>query len=87
MHFADAAVLLYKDAQLWSVAQQRGREIVNGRFERTIHGSMFWKRFEEVSGQLRDHRSANVMGRILEHHTLKSTEYMARWIEAKNRKP
>jgi hypothetical protein len=35
---------------------------------------------------LKQHRKNNFMGAMLQHHTLTSTKYMARWIEEKNKR-
>jgi hypothetical protein len=50
-------------------------------FENDFKGKMKW-----LQANLQQHRSSNFMGSLLLHHTLKSTKYMAMWIEEKNRK-
>ncbi len=44
------------------------------------------KIFENFSENINIHRQENFISSILQHHTLKSTMYMSRWIEEKNRK-
>jgi O-antigen biosynthesis protein len=33
-----------------------------------------------------DEREQNFIGTMLRHHSMKSTQYMSQWIEAKNKK-
>jgi hypothetical protein len=42
-------------------------------------------RIVDIQDNLSTHRSNNFIGQMLQHHHLKSTQYMAQWIEAKNR--
>jgi len=35
---------------------------------------------------LSQHRKANFIGSVLQHHLLSSTKYMSKWIEEKNKK-
>lgn len=43
------------------------------------------KKIHEISGNLSSHRAQNFIGKMLTHHTMSSTKYMSRWIEAKNK--
>ena len=82
---ADAAVQLYKDETLWGSAQKNGIDIVNQRYAKPLFAVNFINRILDTQKNLEAHRSANFIGAILLHHTLASTKYMSRWIEAKNR--
>jgi len=81
-----AAVDLYRDKTGWEKAQQRGVAIINSRFRRELFEQPFLYRLKELSENLELHRNQNFIGAMLRHHTMASTEYMSRWIEAKNRK-
>ena len=83
--FADAAVRLYQDKILWLKAQKKGVAIINQRYSKDLFESDFIKRIEFLLFNLEEHRLNNFMGELLQHHTLKSTKYMAKWIEAKNK--
>lgn len=83
--FADAAVALYHDAERWKVAQENGFAILNQRFDGVAHGGRLIGRINTLYTDLTQHRRANFTGAMLRHHTMQSTRYMARWIEAKNR--
>ncbi|MEM7394373.1 MAG: glycosyltransferase family 4 protein, partial [Verrucomicrobiota bacterium] len=79
--FACAAVELYRDGEAWHEAQNNGLEIVNQRFDRASHGEALIQRLTDLP----QNRPVHFLGALLRHHTLKSSMYMARWIEAKNR--
>jgi glycosyltransferase involved in cell wall biosynthesis len=83
--FAAAAVALYQDEVSWKKAQQQGYALLKGRFDHRILAPLLLARIEDVAQELAAHRSHNFIGTMLQHHQLKSTQYMAQWIEAKNR--
>jgi glycosyltransferase involved in cell wall biosynthesis len=84
--FARAAVQLYTSEEQWEVTQKQGFLIINQRFQKSIFKDAFLKRISEIEENLKLHRNSNFMGQILQHHTLKSTQYMSKWIEEKNKK-
>lgn len=84
--FARHAIALYQDENLWKQSQQNGIAIVNECYQISKYSTAL---IEEITSLLNDsesHRLHNFMGSLLQHHTLKSTKYMAKWIEAKNKK-
>jgi glycosyltransferase involved in cell wall biosynthesis len=82
----EAAITLYQDQSLWETAQQNGYAIVNQRNQKSLFESDFIERILEVLTNLEAHRNTNFTGSMLMHHTMASTQYMSRWIEAKNKK-
>jgi len=82
--FAQKAVSLYQNKEAWSRAQEQGIKIINERFAENGYPEAMIRRMEAIRKELEEHRRSNFMGQMLMHHTLKSTEYMSRWIEAKN---
>jgi len=83
--YAEKAVQLYQDEKLWTEAQQNGSIILKGIFDAGLHSQVFIERLKAIQKNLTNHRSSNFMGQMLKHHTMRSTEYMSKWIEAKNR--
>jgi glycosyltransferase involved in cell wall biosynthesis len=83
--FVDAAVQLYQDKAIWQKAQQNGISIINQRYSKGLFESEFRAKIEFLRSNLEQHRLSNFMGAMLQHHTLKSTKYMSRWIEEKNK--
>ena len=84
-HFADKAVQLYQDATIWLQAQKNGVEIINKRYLRGLFEVDFAKQIDFLVSNIKQHRLNNFMGELLQHHTLKSTKYMSKWIEEKNK--
>ena len=81
---ANAAIQLYQDKTIWQQAQKNGIEIVNIRYAKSSFTAPFVKHITAIQETLQKHRLNNFMGAILLHHTMASTKYMSRWIEAKN---
>ncbi len=83
--FAKAAVKLYTDKNLWQQSQQNGIEIINTRFQKKSFENSCIDRILMLKSNLTKHRTQNFVGSMLQHHTLRSTEFMSRWIEEKNK--
>jgi O-antigen biosynthesis protein len=82
---ASAAVELHNNKITWLKAQENGKKIINTIYSKAIVAEPFIKHVLQVQNTLKKHRLANFTGAMLMHHTLSSTKYMARWIEAKNK--
>ncbi len=82
---AQAAWQLYTDALLWQQAQQNGITIINKVFDREQHARRLQQRLSMLHDNLQQQRQQNFTGMLLRHHGMKSTMYMAKWIEEKNR--
>jgi hypothetical protein len=77
---------LYQNEKLWTATQQNGIAIINQRYSKKLFENDFAAKIHFLQSNLEQHRLDNFLGSLLLHHTLTSTKYMARWIEAKNRK-
>jgi hypothetical protein len=84
--FIKASVQLYQDEKLWHKAQENGISIINQRYSKDLFEKDFISKIQFLSSNLPQHRLNNFLGALLQHHTLNSTKYMSRWIEAKNSK-
>lgn len=82
---AAAAVHLYQNAEAWHQAQQHGQNLLAQRYLQASHGPALVECIERCRTGLEQHRRNNFTGAMLRHHQHKSTQYMAQWIEAKNR--
>lgn len=82
---ANKAVQLCQDKTFWLKAQQNGIKIINQRYLRILFEENFAKQIEFLVLNVKQHRLKNFMGGLLQHHTLKSTKYMSKWIEEKNK--
>ncbi|NOU50025.1 glycosyltransferase [Pseudoalteromonas sp. JBTF-M23] len=82
--FADQAVALYTDEQAYVHAQIAAKTILNQIYDKTNLESQLLKRITSIIKNIESHRQGNFVGQMLKHHTMRSTQYMAQWIEAKN---
>ena len=83
--FATAAVTLYTNQNIWEQAQLNGIEIIHTCFQTEKHATPFIEKLIDLQKNLKEHRSKNFIGAMLQYHTLRSTEFMSRWIEEKNK--
>lgn len=84
--FIAAAIELYQNAALWQAAQAKGYRLFETQYRQNpIEYSDFFIRLQHLKQNLAQERQANFTGQMLRHHLHKSTQYMAQWIEAKNR--
>ena len=82
--FAEKAIQLYTDEKIWNEFQNNGFQIVNKRFDAAEFKTSFSLRLASLIDTLEQHRQSNFIGQLLQHHTLQSTKFMSKWIEAKN---
>ncbi|MES2664103.1 MAG: glycosyltransferase family 4 protein, partial [Pseudomonadota bacterium] len=82
--FANTAVELYQNSEQWQQAQTTGFSIIEKRFNKTEIQNKLNKKIQVLRDNITQHRLNNFPGKMLYYHLHKSTEYMARWIEAKN---
>ncbi|WP_392888335.1 glycosyltransferase [Pseudomonas migulae] len=85
--FADQAAQLYSDKPRWLDAQAQGLSLLAERYRQSVHGEALIEKLVHSRQHLAQIRRDNFTGSMLRHHQHKSTQYMAQWIEAKNRNP
>lgn len=83
--FALKSADLYTNEKWWKNAQQNGIEIINSCFSKDKYEKKLLKKIKNITKNLVEHRLKNFIGALLQHHTLKSTKYMSKWIEEKNK--
>lgn len=84
--FAKKAISLYQDENLWIQSQKNGIAIVNECYLKDKYSEKLINRVDALLNDSESHRLHNFMGSLLQHHAFKSTMYMSKWIEAKNKK-
>ncbi|WP_372919108.1 glycosyltransferase [Salegentibacter sp.] len=82
--FVNAAVQLYRDESRWKAYQANGFEIINSRFSAEIFRRKFQNKLQ-IQDKLIEQRKQNFIGAMLRHHLHRSTYFMARFIEEKNK--
>jgi glycosyltransferase involved in cell wall biosynthesis len=83
--FITKTVELYSNQEVWEQAVEKGYEIIKQKFMFSIYKSNFLDVLKELQTNLETHRNANFIGQMLQFHTMRSTEFMSRWIEEKNK--
>jgi glycosyltransferase involved in cell wall biosynthesis len=83
--FITKAVELYSNQEVWEQAVVNGYEIIEQKFIFSIYKSKFLDVLNELQTNLESHRNSNFIGQMLQFHTMRSTEFMSRWIEEKNK--
>ena len=84
--FIERAIKLYTDRELWEESQKKGIEIINLLYNKEKLIPPFLSFIEVLKSNLEQHRSKNFIGNLLQYQTLRSTKYMSKWIEEKNKK-
>ena len=85
LEFAKQAVALYHDENLWLQSQKNGIAIVNKCYQKANYSDQLINVVNALLDDLENHRLHNFMGSLLQHHAFRSTMYMSKWIEAKNK--
>ncbi|MFL1895866.1 glycosyltransferase [Aquimarina sp. 2-A2] len=83
--FAKKACILYTEEHLWQNAQKAGFEIIKDRFNRTKFEDGLITAIDNALLDLKENRTLNFIGSMLSYHSLRSTKFMSRWIELKNK--
>ena len=85
MGFAEAAVQLHNDKGSWLRAQKRGTGVLEVRYSKETWEEALIHSIEKTYAGLSRHREANCLGSMFRYHSMRSTEFMSRWIEEKGR--
>ncbi|KRD59979.1 glycosyltransferase [Flavobacterium sp. Root935] len=83
--FAKKAIALYKDENLWKESQKNAVAIINECYQKNNYSDELTNLVNKLLIDSTNHRLHNFMGSLLQHHAYKSTMYMSKWIEAKNK--
>ncbi|CAM3633307.1 glycosyltransferase family 4 protein [Flavobacterium chungbukense] len=83
--FAKKAIALYQDENLWKESQKNGIKIINECYQKSDYSNELLSVVNSLLKDSESHRLHNFMGNLLQHHAYKSTMYMSKWIEAKNK--
>ncbi|OFC72661.1 glycosyltransferase family 4 protein [Alteromonas confluentis] len=82
--FINAAVALYTDPNLWQQCSDTGQASYKQQFDDALHGQKLTALVETRLSDLEQWRQQQFLQSLLWHQTLRATQYMTQWIEAKN---
>jgi len=83
--FIENAICVYSSKKIWQESQRNGTEIINQLYDKEKIAPSFLARIEVLKLDLKQHRNENFIGSMLQYQTLRSTKYMSKWIEEKNK--
>lgn len=83
--FVEKSIELYSDSEIWKKAQQNGVEIINQLYNKSKLTPLFIFHVTQLKHNLSKHRKDNFLGSLLQYQTMRSTKYMSKWIEEKNK--
>lgn len=82
--FAEAAVKLYTNEEIWSKAAAQSTRILQQVFDRNIHGPAMMAKIYQMLDNRESCRIENFNGYMLMQEFNYATKYMSRWISLKN---
>lgn len=83
--FIESAVTLYNQQAIWQQASVKSQDMLRSKFDKVKIQTQLIEKIQHTLVHLKQHRNNNFIGSMLLHHSMKSTQYMAQWIEAKNK--
>lgn len=83
--FSNLAIQLYLDSRKWKEVQALGTNLINKHFSNEDLKEELLEKIIDLGENLQLHRAANILGGILTHSSMRSTKYLSKWIEAKNK--
>jgi hypothetical protein len=83
--FANAALQLYKEPDAWYIRQCEERSLCQDRFDSACWLPRLAVIIQCAIDEKVQRREQNFIGKMLRHHQHRSTEFMSRWIEHKNK--
>ena len=83
---AAQAELLHQDQALWQAKMQQGKNLLVQRFSSSVFSSTFIERIDALTNSLEMQRKSDFQSAMLNYHSFRAAQFMARWIEEKNSK-
>ncbi len=83
---ANKAVLLYNEKKIWREKQSIGMRVLSTEFSKDEYHQKFKEKLFVLKANLAEYRSKNTIGNILKLNNLRSTKFMSKWIEEKNKR-
>jgi len=83
--FSSLAVELYTKEELWSEAQNNGFNILQKQYRKNLFANAFIEKMDVLQDSLEEVRNLNIVGQLLNQHTMLSNRFMSKWIMEKNK--
>lgn len=83
--FVEQAAVVYTNGDYWTDCSCRSVELIEKEFNKKFVNNLFSEKVDVFIAQIQEGRTKNLMGQILNYNTNRSTKFMSKWIEAKNK--
>ncbi len=83
--FVDQSVAIHVNEEKWKKSVQNGYEILNNNFRKEKFSEEFMSRIQNTKINLNEHRSQNFIGEMMKYHLSRSTRFLSKYIEIKNK--
>jgi glycosyltransferase involved in cell wall biosynthesis len=83
--FVESAYRLYQDESSWQLNSRQGVELIKKLYNPSQTSEALMTHLERSCRELITLRQKNMMGRILNHQSMRATEYFSRWIQTKQK--
>ncbi len=81
----ESAINLYQTQSLWETKKDQCHSLLKANYDGREIGLRLITQVESILANLETHRRKNFIGSMLNFHSLRSTKYMSKWIEEKNK--
>jgi len=83
--FAQKAIQLYQDKNLWEEKRQLGYAYINYFYATELHRNTFLESIKILLANIETHRSQNFIGNMLSQQAFQASKYLSLWITEKNK--
>ncbi|MFT5965403.1 MAG: hypothetical protein ACI8V9_000427, partial [Flavobacteriaceae bacterium] len=83
--FAQKAIQLYQDKNLWEEKRQLGYTYINDFFSKELHRNTFLETIKILLATLENHRTQNFIGNMLSQQAFQASKFLSLWITEKNK--
>lgn len=83
--FAQKSIELYQSKDVWQNASQVGFDILKNRFGKNTFEVALSECLERTQNDFLKTRSKDLLYKLFNHHSVKSSMYLSRWIDIKNK--
>ena len=81
---ANESIRYYLDSTHWHESQKNGFTILKAWYDKEMLQNRLRNCLTHLSKNLKEHRSQNFIGAMLNYQTMQATKYMSKWIEEKS---
>ncbi len=82
---AKSAIELYQNESTWNSARDNCHSLLSNRYNGEDIGARLISKIDKLLTNIDRHRNQNFIGSMLNHHSMRSTKFMSKWIEEKNK--